>query len=146
MIMKAAGVKGVDINTPLRIQGAFVKDDEVEKIVNFIKVDDGNYDESVISEIEKAAVSAESDDDDSSDSSAGEDELTNEVIEFLVKKGKASIGLVQRRFRIGYNRAARIIEDLEERGIVGPDNGTKGRAVYMDKAELYDRKSRYEDM
>ncbi len=146
MIMKAAGVKGVDINTPLRIQGAFVKDDEVEKIVNFIKVDDGNYDESVISEIEKAAVSAESDDDDSSDSGAGEDELTNEVIEFLVKKGKASIGLVQRRFRIGYNRAARIIEDLEERGIVGPDNGTKGRAVYMDKAELYDRKSRYEDM
>lgn len=147
MIMKVAGVKGLDPNMPLRVQGAFVADSDVERIVDFIKVEDGNYDEDVIRDIETNMVSDESESvQESSGSSDGSDELTDEVIEFLVKKGKASIGLVQRRFRIGYNRAARIIEELEERGIVGPENGTKGRAVYMDKEELFDRKNRYEDM
>lgn len=130
-----------DMDKPLRIQGAFVTDHEVEKIVESIRVDDeSHYDQNIINEI-ASSVDADGGDDDFSDSDG--DDLISEVISFVVKNGKASTSLIQRKFRIGFNRAARIIDELEERGIVGPDKGgTKGRDVLMDKYEYRDWKDR----
>lgn len=130
--------RSVDMNKPLRIQGAFISDKEVEHIVTFIKGNSTpNYDESIINKIE---TSSKSNDKMSSEDS---DELTEEVISFLVRKGKASTSMIQRQFRIGYNRAARIIEELEDRGIVSSENGSKQRDVLMDKYEYEEYLNRY---
>ena len=130
--------RSVDMNKPLRIQGAFISDKEVEHIVTFIKENSSpNYDESIINKIE---TSTKSNDNMSSDSS---DELTEDVIAFLVKKGKASTSMIQRQFRIGYNRAARIIEELEDRGIVSSENGSKQRDVLMDRYQYEEYQNRY---
>ncbi len=130
----------VDSDKPIRIQGAFVSDKEVEKIVSFIKEHNPVvYDESLIDKITNTSADSKS----SGESSDETDELTDEAISFIVKKGSASISMLQRRFKIGYNRAARIIEELEERGIVGPDTGTsKPRAVLMDRYEYEDYEQR----
>lgn len=125
--------KSVDMDKPLRVQGAFISDKEVENIVKFIKKDNKTeYDEEVIDKI----TASFSDISNSDSNIEKEDNLTDEAISFVVKKGKASVSMLQRQFRIGYNRAARIIEELEQRGIVGPEDGSKPRAVYMDKYEL----------
>ena len=136
----------VDSDKPLRIQGAFISDKEVEKIVSFIKENNPIvYDESLIEKITSTTPNGGK----SSGSSDGgsSDELTDEAIEFVVKKKGASASALQRRFNIGYNRASRIIEELEERGIVGPSTGTsKPRAVLMDRYEFEDymqRRSEY---
>lgn len=132
--------RSVDMNKPLRIQGAFISDKEVEQIVTFIKENNkSNYDENIINKIENASkpkneIGLEC-----------SDELTEEVISFLVKKGKASTSMIQRQFRIGYNRAARIIEELEDRGIVSSENGSKQRDVLMDKYQYEEYQNRYED-
>ncbi len=132
---------------PLRIQGAFVTDEEVEKIVGSIKTDESHYDQSVIDEIERSVAEATTPENSSSSSSGDDsDSIIDDVIKFVVFKKRASISAVQRKFGIGYNKAARIIDELEERGIVGPDlGGTKGREVYMDKYEWEERQRRYED-
>lgn len=135
-----------DMDKPLRIQGAFVTDQEIEKIVQYIKVDDANYyDQSIISE-----MSSNHDDDNSNSSGSdfdGSDDLINDVIKFVVNSQKASTSLIQRKFRIGFNRAARIIDELEDRGIIGPDQGgTKGRVVMMDKYELSEWNDRQQNL
>lgn len=131
--------KSVDMNKPLRIQGAFISDKEVESIVKFIKENSQtNYDESIIKKIETSVKSND-------DTSGGDsDELTEEVIAFLVRKGKASTSMIQRQFRIGYNRAARIIEELEDRGIISSENGSKQREVLMDKYQYEEYLNRYD--
>lgn len=132
--------KSVDMNKPLRIQGAFISDKEVEHIVTFIKENTApNYDENIINKIESSSKS------NNSTSSDLSDELTEDVISFLVKKGKASTSMIQRQFRIGYNRAARIIEELEDRGIVSSENGSKQRDVLMDKYQYEEYLNRYEN-
>ena len=132
--------KAVDMNKALRIQGAFISDKEVEQIVSFIKENNqANYDESIISKIENSVKK-----DDSYSDNSESDELTEEVIAFLVKKGKASTSMIQRQFRIGYNRAARIIEELEDRGIIGCENGSKQREVLMDKYQYEEYLNRYD--
>ncbi len=132
---------------PLRIQGAFVTDEEVEKIVASIKTDEDHYDQSVIDEIERSVAEATTPENQSSSASSdNNDGIIDDVIKFVVFKKRASISAVQRKFGIGYNKAARIIDELEERGIVGPDlGGTKGREVYMDKYEWEERQRRYEE-
>ncbi len=133
----------VDSDKPIRIQGAFVSDKEVEKIVSFIKEKNPVvYDESLIEKITTSSSSSKGGDSDSD----GSDELTDKAIEFVVKKGSASGSMLQRKFKIGYNRAARIIEELEERGIVGHDTGTsKPRAVLMNRYEYEDYMERRRD-
>lgn len=132
--------RSVDMNKPLRIQGAFISDKEVENIVTFIKENSSpDYDETIINKIES---STKSNDNLSSDNS---DELTEDVISFLVKKGKASTSMIQRQFRIGYNRAARIIEELEDRGIVSSENGSKQRDVLMDRYQYEEYLNRYDN-
>lgn len=106
---------------PIRIQGAFISDKEVESIVNAIRTDDVRYEESVIQTLENtAAPTAEGQD---------EDELIEDAVAFAAGKEKLSISMLQRYFRIGFNRAARLMDALEARGIVGPDEGSKPRRV-----------------
>ncbi len=129
---------------PLRIQGAFVTDDEVEAIVNSIKTDESHYDKSIIDEINKSVAEAHGEEAESS--SGDSDDLIDEVIKLVAIQQKASVSFIQRKFKIGYNRAARIVDELEERGIVGPDlGGTKGREVKIDKYQYNEWKNRQED-
>ena len=128
---------------PLRIQGAFVTDEEVETIVNSIKTDGEHYDKSVIDEINRSVAEAHGEDAEGVNSSNGGDDLIEEAIKLVAVQQKASTSFIQRKFKIGYNRAARIIDELEERGIVGPDlGGTKGREVKIDKYQYNEWKNR----
>ncbi|HOP65528.1 MAG TPA: DNA translocase FtsK 4TM domain-containing protein [Bacilli bacterium] len=115
--------KPVDENTPIRIQGSYISDDEIRRVVDFVsKEQKVNYVEEDLTPISKtSSVEVEEYD----------DPLYNEIVEFSIKTGKVSASLLQRRFRLGYNRAARIIDLLEERGIVGPMNGSKPREVLV---------------
>ena len=106
---------------PIRIQGAFISDKEVESIVNAIRTDEVNYEESVIQTLETAPVATGDGQD--------EDALLEDAIAFAAGKEKLSISMLQRYFRIGFNRAARLMDALESRGIVGPDEGSKPRRV-----------------
>ncbi len=113
-------------NIPVRVQGNFISDEEIKTVVDYtIAQQKAKYDSSLeISEADKGATTMLSDDD-------YEEPLYNEIVEFVVTQGKASASALQRRFRLGYNRAARCIDLLEERGIVGPPNGSKPREVLV---------------
>ena len=113
--------------TLTRIQGAFISEDDVQKIVNAcIKQQKAVYDESFMNlERQEDKKTIDKDDVDN------DDPLYNEIVEFVITSGKASASLLQRRFKLGYNRAARIIDLLEERGIIGPQNGSKPREVLV---------------
>ncbi|MCD8089735.1 MAG: DNA translocase FtsK, partial [Clostridiales bacterium] len=126
-------LKTVEMDRTLRVQGAFISNDEIKRVVDHIKTDEPNYDREIMKSIENPET--EGDISGHMGSSNGSDELINDVIAYVVKSKKASTSLIQRQFQIGYNRAARIIDELEERGIVGPENGSKPRAVFMDKEE-----------
>ncbi len=116
---------------PMRVQGAFVSEEEIEKLVNYtISQQKANYDETLtIDKSEDSGASNDSDDYVSSDDY--DDPIYNEVVDFAVSTGKISASLIQRKFRLGYNRAARIIDILENRGIIGPVNGSKPREVLV---------------
>lgn len=106
---------------PLRIQGAFVSDQEVEAIVEAVKMSgEVQYEETVMESIHAPSIAIEGD---------GEDELLTQAIQLASGKEKLSISMLQRYFRIGFNRASRLMEMLEARGIVGPDEGSKPRKV-----------------
>ncbi|MDO4903343.1 MAG: DNA translocase FtsK [Limosilactobacillus sp.] len=112
----------IDQNKPTRVQGAFISDRDVESVVDYIKEEQpAEYDESMVVTDQEIATEEQQDD---------EDELFSEALKFVVDEQKASTSLIQRRFRIGYNRAARIIDDLEMRGYIGPANGSKPREVF----------------
>lgn len=114
---------------PLRVQGAFVSEEEVENIVNFIKdqQDPVEYKEEIIEHINTPTSSEASDDD--------FDELLEEAIRIVIESGQASTSLLQRRLRIGYNRAARIIDQLELKGIISAKDGSKPRNVLAGRVE-----------
>ena len=117
-------------NTPIRIQGTFIDDDEIKKVVDYVKNEQPViYDKKIsLSDEERGATTLVGD----SETDAKEEPLYNEIVEFVVEQGKASSSLIQRRFRLGYNRAARIMDLLEERGIVGPPTGSsKPREVLV---------------
>lgn len=116
---------------PLRIQGAFISEEEVEKVVDFIKnerQEPMEYKEEIIEEINNNKLSSEKSDDE-------EDELLNEAINIVVDSGNASTSFIQRKFRIGYNRAARIMEQLEDRGVISKRDGSKPRNILITKDE-----------
>ena len=111
---------------PTRVQGTFVSDDEIKAVVDYtISQQKAMYDTSLTVSDEDRGVTSMVEDDDY------EEPLYNEIREFVITQGKASASLLQRRFRLGYNRAARCIDLLEERGIVGPPNGAKPREVLV---------------
>lgn len=114
---------------PLRVQGTFISDSEVHNVIEFVKgqVEEAEYSHDVIHTIDKAGTVEKPED---------ADELLPEAIETVVSAGQASVSMLQRRFRIGYNRAARIVDMMEARGIIGPSEGSKPRQVLMTEAEL----------
>jgi S-DNA-T family DNA segregation ATPase FtsK/SpoIIIE len=107
---------------PIRMQGAFVSEEEVEKVVEYVKtLGEPDYiDEEIF---------YDDDDQESSPSlfSEGDDPMYDKALDIVMQQGKASASYIQRRLKIGYNRAARIVEEMEERGIVGPSQGSKPR-------------------
>lgn len=137
----------VGSNKPSRVQGCFVSDEEVEAVVEFIK-NGGNadYDDGIMDEIERHAVmekqkkgggSSSGDDDGGSDA----DPMLDEAIRVVVENGQASTSLLQRKLKLGYARAARVVDQLEERGIVGPYEGSKPRKVLITKEQLMEREA-----
>lgn len=116
---------------PQRIQGAFVSDSEIEKVVDYcISQQKAQYDQTFFSSFEEKDEELKSSLV-SGDVEEYDDPLYNEIVEFVITSGKASASLLQRKFRLGYNRAARCIDLLEERGIIGPQNGSKPREVLV---------------
>jgi S-DNA-T family DNA segregation ATPase FtsK/SpoIIIE len=114
----------VGLSKPRRIQGSFVSDKEIENIVNFIKQDgEVEYSEEMIEKITSSPGLDEF--------SEESDPLIEDAIAFVVEREKASTSMLQRKFRIGYNRAARMMEELQARGLVGPEDGAKPRKVLM---------------
>lgn len=122
-------------NVPIRIQGAYVSDEELQKIVDFtISQQKANYDHSLTEERGEDGSSDNGKYDDGYESKDEyDDPLYNDIVDFAMEFGKISASLIQRKYRIGYNRAARIVDLLEERGIIGPQNGSKPREVLVKK-------------
>ncbi len=115
---------------PKRIQGAFVSEEEIKVVVDYVcDQQKASYDENFLAEeVDSEIKSGEAH---GGDVEEYDDPLYNDIVEFVVTSGKASASLLQRRFKLGYNRAARIIDLLEERGIIGPQNGSKPREVLV---------------
>jgi len=129
----------IGMNSPIRIQGSFINDDEIERIIEFTK---SQQEASYSDDFMKLEVEKDSSDDLDSPSPSkggGDDELYDQVVDFVVKTQKASASLLQRKFKIGYNKAATMIDELEENGIIGPATGnSKPREVlvqYSDSKE-----------
>ena len=121
----------IGVNSPQRIQGSYITDDEIKRIIDFVtNQQEADYDDVMMNleapqeekEDKQKSVEIEVDED---------DPLYNEIVEFVISTQKASASLLQRKFKLGYNRAARIIDLLEERGIIGPQNGSKPREVLV---------------
>ena len=114
-------------SAPTRIQGCFINDDEIKKLIDYCKEQgSANYDQA----FENVSQNTSSGSGNSA-VSGDDDEAYNDVVEFAIQTGKISASLIQRRFRFGYNRAARMMDLLEARGIVGPQNGSKPREVLV---------------
>lgn len=123
-------------NKPIRVQGAYISDGEVERIVKFVTDQMGaNYDEKMMNLEEEPAAESSND--------YPQDELYEEAKALVVEMQTASVSLLQRRFRIGYNRAARLVDELEACGVIGPSEGSKPRKVYLQS--LQEEVSEYED-
>ncbi len=143
----------VGMPKPMRVQGCWVSDKEVERVVDFIKnsfiLD---YDETVMEEIEKQAELAaqknskgkDKGTDDGTEFLMSDDKL-DEAIEAVIEAGQASTSYLQRRLKLGYGRAARLIDTMEQLGVVGPYEGSKPRQVIMTKQDWYERKLNKED-
>ena len=114
-------------NKPLRIQGAFISEEESEKVVEYVKsqVEEVVYENDIVEKVSKEIIK-ESDD----------DEFLQEAINFVVESKQASSSMLQRKFKIGFNRAARLVDIMEEGGIVGKSEGSKPRKVLITKEDL----------
>lgn len=134
----------IGASKPKRAQGAFMSDDEVEALVNYIKSQDHEIQwyEEILDDVQSVGMNMDD-----------VDEYLEEVIQFVIDTGQASASLMQRRFRVGYNRAARLVDSMEERGIIGPSRGSKPREVLITADEFksltnedeYESQTNYED-
>ena len=119
-------------NSPTRIQGCFITDEEIEKIINHVKSQQQPvYDET----LDKVSSSGSSDGIGSGPGGDDDDPLYNEIYAYVTSQEKISASFIQRKYRLGYNRAARLIDTLEERGVIGPQNGSKPREVLIHNGE-----------
>ena len=125
---------------PQRVQGCFVTDSEVEAVANYVKQHYvADYDQQVLEEIEKKAVqtgkkAATADPEPSADEMEG-DEMLPAAVDVILETGQASVSMLQRRLKLGYARAARIVDEMEEKGIVGPFQGSKPRSILITKEQ-----------
>ena len=123
---------------PVRVQGAFVSDKEVQKVVDYLidKNGNANYDEEVVNHVNTSNIGMVSSNGPGADESNGRDAYFIDAGRLIIDKDKASIGMLQRAFKIGFNRAARIMDQLCEAGIVGGEEGTKPRKILMTPEEF----------
>lgn len=121
---------------PVRVQGAYISDDEVVNVVEFLKAQNGEtaYSEEVTNQITSTGISSTGTGD--IPSASDRDDYFVQAGKFIIEKDKASIGMLQRMFKIGFNRAARIMDQLFEAGVVGPEEGTKPRQVLMSEEQF----------
>ncbi len=126
----------IGANKPIRVQGAFISDDEVEHLVEFVKQQrEPEYDDTVTAEAEKESAAQDNDEQD-----IYRDELLERAVNLVMESGQASVSMLQRRFRIGYTRAARLVDTMEDLKIVGPNMGSKAREILMSSEQV---KARY---
>ena len=130
----------IGMGKPLRVQGAFVTDEEREEIINFVKREaEAEYSDEILAEIEKSAVKEDkksgknepADDEPKNDY----DELLPQAVEVIFETKQASVSMLQRRLKLGYSRAARLVDQLEEVGVVGPYEGSKPRQILLTKQQ-----------
>ena len=132
---------------PLRVQGCFVTDSEVEAVAGYVKENyNAEYNQQVLDEIEKSAQqtgkkTASVSEIDASDEELEGDELLPDAVDVILETGQASVSMLQRRLKLGYARAARIVDEMEEKGIVGPFQGSKPRAILITKDQWAAMKS-----
>lgn len=122
------------MNKPLRVQGCYVADEEINSITEFLKSqsEDTEYDEEIITEMEKQAAADKKNKDDSSGGEMDDcDERFNEAVEVICREGQASTSMLQRKLKLGYARAARIMDEMQEKGIIGPSEGAKPRKILI---------------
>ena len=130
----------VGSNKPIRVQGCFVSDEEISSIVEFVKKTKSmEYDTEIIEEIERNAANTGDQKDDDGERSGEVDPMMDEAIKVVVEAGQASTSLLQRRLRLGYARAGRLIDEMEQLGIVGPHEGSKPRQVLMTYTQWLER-------
>ena len=124
---------------PIRVQGCFVDDTEIERVIDFIKQNKVvEYDAEVLDQIEKNAI-PEKGSKDADDDLSGADPMIEDAIKCVVEAGQASTSMLQRRFRVGYARAGRLIDEMEQMGIIGPHEGSKPRQVLMTYQQWLER-------
>ena len=122
---------------PTRIQGCFVSDREVNSVIDYVKSQvEGQAPDTKQAEILARIERSDANGSSSKEQSNGGDELLMDAIELVIDSGKASVSMLQRRFRIGYNRAARIVDIMEEMGVVGPQDGSSPRQVIRTREEF----------
>ena len=127
---------------PNRIQGCFVSDEEVEAVVDYIKSDHTvDYDDDVMVEIERQAAIEKKQKTGLPEDGPEGDPMLDEAIRVVVENGMASTSLLQRKLKLGYARAARIVDEMEQRGVVGPYEGSKPRKVLISKEQLLEREA-----
>lgn len=139
--------KPMGATKPFRVQGCFVSDEEVERVVEFVKSGGkADYDDNVMLEIERqAAIEKQQFTGVSEEAANADDPMLEEAIKVVVELGQASTSLLQRKLKLGYARAARIVDELEERGIVGPYEGSKPRQVLITKDQLMEQQASSSD-
>ncbi len=137
----------VGANKPNRIQGCFVSDEEVERVVDFVKSGGkANYDDNIMLEIERqAAIEKQQRTGVSEEAADSDDPVLDEAIKVVVELGQASTSLLQRKLKLGYARAARIIDQMEERGIIGGYEGAKPRQVLITPEQLMEMRAGSDD-
>ena len=134
---------------PTRVQGCFITPEEIDRVVKFVKDEAGeaHYDQDVIEKIQQA-VDAKADkggkvpSGDVSDDGDDADELLSAAVEVVLETGQASVSMLQRRLKLGYSRAARIIDQIEDRGIIGPSEGSKPRQILISREDWQEMKLR----
>ena len=130
----------VGSSKPLRVQGCFVTDSEIESVVNYVKsAQDAGYDQTVIEQIEKNAVSEQRKNSKNREDEDEGDPMMKEAIRCVVEAGQASTSLLQRRLHMGYARAGRLIDEMEQMGVVGPHEGSKPRQVLITYQQWLER-------
>lgn len=132
----------VGSSKPKRIQGCFVSDEEVEAVVEYVKGDHtADYDDDVMVEIERQAAVDKKQKTGLPEDGPSDDPMLNDAIRVVVENGMASTSLLQRKLKLGYARAARIVDEMEQRGVVGPYEGSKPRKVLITKDQLMEREA-----
>ena len=127
----------IGVNKPMRVQGAFVSDEEINRIVEFVTQQ--ALEPAYVEEVTTQKLSSDQKDNGMTDSNSVDDDIFPEVLRLVMDTGQASASMLQRRFRVGYTRAARLVDTLEELGVVGQSAGSKPRELIMSREEIMER-------